>query len=64
MAHGVDVSAVLRRAEEKAQKTLVWFREATSSAHYAERLDNYEEIYARQHALRVLWDESQKKGKT
>lgn len=62
MAHGVDVSAVLKRAEDKALKTLVWFREATSSANYAERLDNYEEIFARQHALRVLWEAAEKKG--
>ncbi len=60
MAHGVDVSAVLRRAEEKALKSLVWFREATAARDYAERLDGYEEVYARQHAIRVLWEASQK----
>ena len=56
MAHGIDVRAVLLRAETKALKTLEWFREATSSNNYAERLDGYEEVFARAHALRVLWE--------
>lgn len=54
--HEKRVHAILCRAEEKARKQLKSFGDATAARDYETRFENYEEVWARAEALRLLWE--------